>query len=105
MVFEPFFLVNEADVQTDCPYTVTLPSGREIVLFNIDGSIHALDNACPHMGGPLSEGDVDNGCVTCPWHGWQFNVKNGSNTTGLGDDATKVSILIKDGKIYLNEPL
>lgn len=105
MAFEPHFLANVADILPGQSITVSLPSGKEIALFNIDGSIHALENACPHMGGPLSEGEIDNGCVTCPWHGWQFNIKNGTNTTGLGDDAIAIKILLKDGKVYLDEPL
>ena len=105
MDFEPFFLTDASDIPPGKSITISLPSGREILLFNLEGNIHALDNACPHMGGPLSEGDRDGECITCPWHGWQFKIQNGTNTTGLGDDAVSVKVLIKDGKVYLNEPL
>jgi nitrite reductase/ring-hydroxylating ferredoxin subunit len=53
-------------------------NGREIALFNIDGVYCAIDNTCPHRGGPLGEGVVAGGEVTCPWHGWKFNVKTGA---------------------------
>jgi nitrite reductase (NADH) small subunit/3-phenylpropionate/trans-cinnamate dioxygenase ferredoxin subunit len=36
-----------------------------------------MDNICPHAGGPLAEGEVENGCVICPWHYWSFRVENG----------------------------
>jgi nitrite reductase/ring-hydroxylating ferredoxin subunit len=50
----------------------------EIAVFNAGGSYHAMDNACPHRGGPLSEGRLDGCVVVCPWHGWQFDVTDGS---------------------------
>lgn len=56
---------------------VTKVEGREIALFNVDGKFHALDNTCPHMGGPLGEGCLEQSVVTCPWHGWQFDVRTG----------------------------
>jgi nitrite reductase (NADH) small subunit len=55
-------------------------------LFNVDGRIYAVENTCPHQGGPLSEGWVAKGCVTCPWHAWTFKLDTGKMT--LGDYAT-----------------
>lgn len=52
-------------------------NGKTIALFNVDGTIHAIDNTCVHRGGPLGEGELEDGMVTCPWHGWQFNVSTG----------------------------
>ena len=52
-------------------------NGRAIALFNIDGNFYALDNTCLHMGGPVGEGYVEGNVVTCPWHGWQYNVETG----------------------------
>ena len=52
--------------------------GREIALFNLNGQFCAIDNTCPHQGGPLGEGMLDGDEVICPWHGWTINVKNGS---------------------------
>jgi len=48
-----------------------------IALFNLGGTIYAMDNTCPHAGGPLGEGSVDGDLVECPWHGWKFNIKTG----------------------------
>src|SRR5262249_3602375 len=50
-----------------------------VALFNIDGSFYAISNTCLHRGGPLGEGFVEQDVVTCPWHGWRFNVKTGCN--------------------------
>jgi nitrite reductase/ring-hydroxylating ferredoxin subunit len=52
-------------------------SGREIALFNVGGSYHAIDNTCTHVGGPLCEGELDGAEVTCPWHGAVFDVTSG----------------------------
>jgi len=51
--------------------------GKTLAIFNVDGTFHALDNTCIHRGGPLGEGDMEGNVVTCPWHGWQFNVSTG----------------------------
>lgn len=51
--------------------------GVWIALFNVDGSYYALDNTCPHAGGPLGEGHLIDDVVECPWHGWRFNVRTG----------------------------
>ena len=50
---------------------------KKIALFNIDGSYYAIDDACTHVGAPLSEGSVEGTVVTCPWHGARFDVTNG----------------------------
>ena len=51
--------------------------GHSIALFNVDGTFYAIENTCPHAGGPLGEGDLDGDVVTCPWHGSQFDVLTG----------------------------
>ncbi|MBI4430368.1 MAG: Rieske 2Fe-2S domain-containing protein [Candidatus Omnitrophica bacterium] len=68
--------------------------GREIALFNVNGQFFAIDNVCAHQGGPLGEGMLDGEEVTCPWHGWTFNVKNGSCTfnPNASVDAFKVKV-------------
>ena len=51
--------------------------GKEIALFNCDGTFYAIDNECTHVGGPLCEGELEGDTVICPWHGAEFNVKTG----------------------------
>jgi nitrite reductase/ring-hydroxylating ferredoxin subunit len=55
-------------------------AGRSVAVFNVGGSFYAIDNTCPHRGGPLGEGDVDGKVVVCPWHGWRWDVTTGANT-------------------------
>ena len=51
--------------------------GRQIALFNVKGTFAAIENTCCHRGGPLGEGDLNETTVTCPWHGWQYDVTTG----------------------------
>lgn len=52
--------------------------GRKVAVFRLGGALYALDGTCPHRGGPLGEGTVADGIVTCPWHGWRFEAKSGA---------------------------
>lgn len=54
--------------------------GRIYALFNVDGVVSVIDGMCPHQGGPLAEGTLEGNIVTCPWHGWQFDVQTGETT-------------------------
>ena len=57
--------------------TMVEVNGKEIALFNVAGSFHAIDNTCTHVGGPLCEGELTGAEVTCPWHGGVFDVTTG----------------------------
>jgi nitrite reductase (NADH) small subunit len=58
-----------------------IADGSVIALFNVDGSFYALDGLCPHQGGPLGKGHLAGCVVTCPWHGFQFDVTTGQHQT------------------------
>ncbi len=51
--------------------------GATIALANVDGKFFAINNTCLHRGGPLAEGELNGKVVTCPWHGWQYDVTTG----------------------------
>ena len=51
-----------------------------IAIFRNDGKLFALDGMCAHQGGPIADGEVAGGCVTCPWHGWQYELASGIQT-------------------------
>lgn len=53
---------------------------HQVAIFNVDGIFYALENVCPHQGGPLGEGELDGKTVTCPWHAWDFDVTTGENS-------------------------
>ena len=51
--------------------------GKAVAVANVGGKIYAVNNTCLHRGGPLGQGALEGKVVTCPWHGWQFDVTNG----------------------------
>ena len=66
--------VSEIPLGTGREFVV---GGRIVALFHLEGGFHALDGICPHAGGPLAQGTIRGNVVTCPWHGWQFDVTTG----------------------------
>lgn len=54
--------------------------GKAVALANVEGTFHAIDNTCLHHGGPLGEGALKGTAVTCPWHGWEYDVTTGKIT-------------------------
>ena len=54
--------------------------GKTIAVFNCDGTFYAIDNTCKHRGGPLAEGMVSGTSVSCPWHGWEYEITTGECT-------------------------
>ncbi|MEM7477082.1 MAG: Rieske (2Fe-2S) protein [Planctomycetota bacterium] len=54
-------------------------NGLIIAVFLQEGEIRAIDGMCAHQGGPIAQGQLHGDCVTCPWHGWQYDVTNGCN--------------------------
>jgi len=55
--------------------------GQTVAIFNVGGVFYAVNNTCPHRGGPLGEGAMVDKVVTCPWHGWAFDVTTGKLAT------------------------
>jgi nitrite reductase (NADH) small subunit len=53
-------------------------SGRNVAVFRLGDEFFALDNMCLHRGGPLCEGPIANAIVTCPWHGWSYEIRTGT---------------------------
>ena len=76
-------------------------SGNEIALFNVSGEFFAISNTCPHRGGPLGEGFLEGDVVTCPWHGWQFNVKTGGNERMPGPNASCYKVKVEGNDILV----
>jgi len=76
-------------------------NGKTIALFNIDGKFFAIDNTCKHAQGPLGEGTCDGNVVTCPWHGWKYDVTTGvcSNNPQVKVDKYEVQVEGEDVKV------
>ncbi len=74
---------------------------KMICVANVNGEYSAVDNVCLHRGGPLGEGEVENGKVVCPWHGWQWDPKTGE---AVQDPKLKLAVYplkIEDGDVLI----
>jgi nitrite reductase (NADH) small subunit len=71
-------------------------AGRAFCIANVDGEICAMDNVCPHRGGPLGEGTIENGKLICPWHAWEFDPRSGKCHTS--DQHVKTYPVVTEGE-------
>ena len=76
--------------------------GKTLAISNIEGKFFAISNTCLHRGGPLGEGELKGKIVTCPWHGWQYDVTNGKlvMNPSIGEDCYQVEVRGDD--IFVN---
>ncbi len=74
---------------------------RAIALFNVEGTLYAIHNSCPHEGGPLIEGRLKGYVVTCPWHDLAFDIRNGHGTDGGGYCVGSFEVRVEGGDIMV----
>ena len=76
-----------------------------VAIFNVEGRLHAIDNTCPHQGGPLGEGYLEGeAIVSCPWHGWTFDVRTGVSPIDPDMRVACFRIRVESGDILLEIP-
>lgn len=90
------------ELAPDRVMTVTVEN-RQFALSNFDGKICALDNHCPHQGGPLGEGSIENGILRCPWHGWDYHPCTGK-APGFDDGVEAFPVEEREDGIYIGIP-
>lgn len=76
-------------------------NGREVAVFNLDGTFYAIDNLCVHKGGPLGEGAVEGEVVTCPWHSWRYDIKTGACLANPAAKVKTYEVSIENGEVKL----
>ena len=72
-----------------------------LAIFRDDGRLFALDGMCAHQGGPIAEGEVTGGCVTCPWHGWQYELATGIQTVNRKPLQQTFEVRERDGQVEI----
>ena len=98
--------VAEADPLEDNSVTSVAAGVKALCLAKFEGRYYALDNHCPHQGGPLGEGLIENGYVRCPWHGYEYAPQDGSPPGGYDDRVETYPLEQRDDGIYVAlEPL
>lgn len=76
-------------------------AGRWLAVFHVDGNFYAIDNACPHMAGPLGAGRLDGCVVACPLHGWRIDVRTGRSPTNQHVRVARFDVKVDDGWILV----
>lgn len=83
----------------------TTVGGRPIAVVRLADGFVAIDAVCPHRGGPLADGIVADSCVTCPLHGWRFDLRTGAPVGGGATAGVETyEVLERDGELYLRVP-
>jgi nitrite reductase/ring-hydroxylating ferredoxin subunit len=75
---------------------------RIIALFNVGGAFYTLDGICPHQGGPLGKGSLAGCIVTCPWHGFQFDVTTGQHQTSRSLVQPTFPVKVENGEVWVD---
>ena len=76
-------------------------AGRSLAVFNVGGRFYAIDNLCPHRGGPLGEGDIEGAIVVCPWHGWRWDVTTGANANNPAVRVRCYPVTVEQGAVFV----
>ena len=78
--------------------------GIWIALFNVEGRFYAVDNSCPHAGGPLGEGTLCEEVVECPWHGWRFSVISGERVGNPNFQVVCCEVRVQGNEVQITIP-
>jgi nitrite reductase/ring-hydroxylating ferredoxin subunit len=79
-------------------------SGKELALFNVDGTFYAIGNTCVHRGGPLGEGELEGNVVTCNWHGWKYDVTSGVSPVNPAAKVPSYRVEVQGNDILIELP-
>jgi len=94
----------EPDELPEGRVTQTTCDGDTVAITHFEGSYYAMDNECPHQGGPLGEGSIENGLLRCPWHGWDFYPDSGETPGAFDDCVTTYPVEEREDGVYVGFP-
>jgi len=81
---------------------IILLAGERVAIFKYDGKISAVSNVCQHQNGPLGEGKIVDGCITCPWHGYQYLPDTGASPPPFGERVPTFNVRVKNGHVWIH---
>jgi len=99
-----WFRIDPGDIAVGGVTTV-VANDRAIAITRTDAGYGALDNHCPHQGGPLGDGQIERGYVICPWHGYEYDPVTGAPPEGYGDCATAYETEVREDGLYVRLPV
>ncbi len=95
-----------AEIPKDRARIVCASGGERIAVFRVGERLHAVTNLCAHQGGPLGEGRVIDGCITCPWHGWQYKATDGCSPPPFEEKIATYQVRVVAGRAQVHaQPL
>ncbi len=77
-------------------------SGERVAIFKYDGKISAVSNVCQHQNGPLGEGKILDGCITCPWHGYQYMPETGASPPPFIEEVPTFNVRVSVGRVFVH---
>ena len=81
---------------------VAVVGGERVAVFRYDGKLSCVSNVCRHQNGPLGEGRIVDGCITCPWHGYQYRPESGSSPPPFTDLVPTYSLRVEAGRVLVD---
>ncbi|HNU09624.1 MAG TPA: Rieske 2Fe-2S domain-containing protein, partial [Pyrinomonadaceae bacterium] len=75
--------------------------GERVAIFKYDGKVSAISNVCRHQMGPLGEGKIIDGCITCPWHGFQYLPETGASPPPFTEKVETFDVKVENGVVYV----
>jgi methionine sulfoxide reductase heme-binding subunit len=81
---------------------VVCVTGERVAVFCYDGKVSAVSNVCQHQNGPLGEGRIVDGCITCPWHGYQYMPETGASPPPFVEKVPTFNVKVKSGRVYID---
>lgn len=93
---EGFEVVLHKDALPEGDMVEIIIGGKAIAVAKFEGAFYAIDNACPHADGPLGEGELNGPVVKCPYHGWEFDVRDGNCLTASNCTVTSFDVKVVD---------
>lgn len=88
-------------ISEKCATIVSL-SGERVAIFRYDGKVSAISNVCQHQNGPLGEGRIIDGCVTCPWHGYQYQPESGAAPPPFKEKVPTFRVKVVEGRVFVH---
>ena len=95
----------DACAVTDIPENrarIVCVSGERVAIFKYDGKISAVSNVCQHQNGPLGEGKIVAGCITCPWHGYQYVPETGASPPPFVEKVPTFNVRVQNGRVWID---
>ena len=89
------------DISEDCAKVVFV-DGENIAIFKYQDKVSAIHNVCKHQMGPLGEGKIIDGCITCPWHGYQYRPEDGQSPPPFTEKVKTYAVKVVDSSVWVN---